>query len=187
MAGDGQDPRPGFYLPESRAGAQSHSGLREPPDAAVVITVSLRTTQQHLSQLEETRWVDWGRFGRQTAIRSQTHHGIGFHRHPSAVGQVVEDIGWFGQQVAAGTHRVRLLVFVFTSVFFMLRCESDSPVLLQVQQEESSPHLQPTLQLFRVAVLKQTGDQILTRQRGGKRGKGRTSEELLKTKVEPSS
>lgn len=37
----------------------------------------------------------------QTAVRSMTHHRVGSHRHSGAVGQVVEDVGRFGQQVAA--------------------------------------------------------------------------------------
>lgn len=37
------------------------------------------------------------------AVRSLTHHRVGSHRHPGAVGQVVEDVGRFGKQVAEET------------------------------------------------------------------------------------
>lgn len=42
-----------------------------------------------------------------TAVCSLTHHRVGSHRHSSAVGQVVEDVGRFWQQVAAEKQQVR--------------------------------------------------------------------------------
>ena len=63
----------------------------------MVITVSLqRTETQHLSQLEDTTETVG-----QAAVRSLTHHRVGGHRNPGAVGEVVEDAGRSGQQVAA--------------------------------------------------------------------------------------
>lgn len=49
-------------------------------------------------------------------------------------------------------HQVRINQYVLS---LMSHCLSDLLVLLQVQQEESSPHLQSTLQPVRVTVLKQ--------------------------------
>ena len=40
---------------------------------------------------------------RQKLVPSLTHHRVSCHRHAGSVGQVVEDVGWFRQQVAAKT------------------------------------------------------------------------------------
>lgn len=90
-------------------------------------------------------------------MRSLTHHRVGSHGHAGAVGQVVEDVGWFGQQVAAERRHVRSdHMFVFVLCLMSL-CESDSLVLFQVQQEEASRHLQAPLQPVGVAALEQKG------------------------------
>lgn len=39
-------------------------------------------------------------------MRSLTHHRVSLGGHSGAVGQVVEDDGWFGQQVAAERRHV---------------------------------------------------------------------------------
>lgn len=64
----------------------------------MIITVGLLGTQT------ETSANSWKtqQTVQQVAVRSLTHHRVGRHRHSGSVGEVEEDFGRFGHEVAAG-------------------------------------------------------------------------------------